>query len=89
MDNKAKLSECIGWLAVALAQYVGEYGLPYGYRVDQADYEAIMIRMYDIERMHKNVRYFSTDYILSMEDPIGFLKMVLIDMHKELSGGAE
>jgi len=86
MDNKAKLSECLGWLAVALAQYVLEYGFPYGYHINQ-DSGAIMIRMIDYEHMRKVGRCFTTDYVLSLEDPIGCLRMELINMHHHLSGG--
>lgn len=83
MSNKEKLSECLGWLAVALAQYVMEYGLPYGYRVYQ-DSGVIMIKMINYERMRKVGRCFTIDHILSLEDPIECLRMELIDMHNEL-----
>ena len=87
MDNKEKLSECLGYLAVALAQYVGEYGLPYACTIDQILSEAIKLRMTDYKRMRKFSKYFTVNYILSMEDPIEFLRLELIDMHKKLSKG--
>lgn len=83
MSNKEKLSECLVYLAVALAYYVMEYGLPYGYRVDQ-DSGVIMIQMINYGRIRKVGRCFTTDYILSLEDPIECLRMELIDMHNEL-----
>lgn len=87
MDNKAKLSECLGYLAVALTNYVMVYGLPYGYRVDQVGGEAIKIQMINYERRMIANNFVTTDYILSLEDPIEYLRMELIDMHKELSKG--
>lgn len=86
MGNKEKLSTCLGWLSVALAQYVGEYGLPYGLRVDQDD-GVIMVQMIKYGHIRKVGRCFTTDYILSLEDPVECLRLELIDMHKELSGG--
>ena len=86
MDNKAKLSECLGYLAVALAQYVMEYGLPYGYKVDQVGGEAIRIQLTNYERIMIASNFVTTDYILSLKDPIEYLRMDLIDMHKKLSG---
>ena len=88
MGSKEKLSECLGWLAVALAQYVKEYGLPYCFKVDQfLDGEAIRIRMFNYTYMFEAGRQFSTDCILSLKDPIECLRMELIGMHNELSGG--
>lgn len=85
MDSKVKLSECLGYLTVALAQYVMEYGLPYGCGVDQYD-GAILIQMINYEHIRMVYRSFAIDYILSLEDPIECLRMELVGMHKELSG---